>query len=359
MNKIKISIILLAVVIISACKSKVEEKVEEGKYTVTSPLLLDTFYTKDYIAQIQSIKNIEIRALEKGYLQSIGVDEGKSVKAGQMLFKIMPNAYEAELLKAQATAKEVEQEYLNTKTLFDKNIVSKAELAIAQAKYDEAKAEVSLAQLHLSFTEIKAPFSGVIDRIPLKLGSLIDEGALLTTLSDTSSVYAYFNVSESEYLSYKAQNNNDNKQITLILANGDEHKSKGIIETIEGQFDNETGNIAFRAKFPNPDLLLKHGETGKIRLTIPIKKALIIPQKCTYELQDKIYVYVVNNENKLVSRNVIIKQKLSNLYIIESGLMESDRILLDGLQTAKEDEKIEVDFIPAKKVMESLQLIKQ
>ncbi|MEN9523369.1 MAG: hypothetical protein RL065_1746 [Bacteroidota bacterium] len=359
MNKIKISIILFAVTIISACKSNVEEKVDEGKYTVTSPLLIDTVYTKDYIAQIQSIKNIEIRALEKGYLQSIGVDEGKSVKNGQMLFKIMPNAYEAELLKAKATAREVEQEYLNTKTLYDKNIVSKAELAIAQAKYDEAKAEVSLAQLHLSFTEIKAPFSGVIDRIPLKLGSLIDEGALLTTLSDNSSVYAYFNVSESEYLGYKAQNNNDNKQISLILANGEEHKSKGIIETIEGQFDNETGNISFRAKFPNPDLLLKHGETGKVRLTIPIKNALIIPQKCTYELQDKIYVYVVNNENKLVSRNVIVKQKLSNLYIIESGLKESDKILLDGLQTAKEDEKIEVDFIPAKKVIESLQLIKQ
>ena len=359
MNKIKFSIILFSVVFMAACKQNKEEKTEEGKYTVTSPLLMDTSFTKDYIAQIQSVKNIEIRALEKGYLQSIGVDEGRSVKAGQMLFKIMPNVYEAELLKAQATTKEVEQEFLNTKALFDKNIVSKAELAIAQAKYDEAKAEVSLAQLHLSFTEIKAPFNGVIDRIPLKLGSLIDEGALLTTLSDNSSVYAYFNVSESEYLSYKAQNNNDNKQITLILANGDEHKSKGIIETIEGQFDNETGNISFRAKFPNPDLLLKHGETGKIRLTIPIKKALIIPQKCTYELQDKIYVYVVNNENKLVSRNVIIKQKLSNLYIIESGLKESDRILLDGLQTAKDDEKVEVNFIPAKKVIESLQLIKQ
>jgi membrane fusion protein (multidrug efflux system) len=276
-----------------------------------------------------------------------------------MLFKIMPNAYEAELLKAQATAKEVEQEYLNTKTLFDKNIVSKAELAIAQAKFDEAKAEVSLAQLHLSFTEIKAPFNGVIDRIPLKLGSLIDEGALLTTLSDNSSVYAYFNVSESEYLSYKTQNNNDNKQITLILANGDEHKSKGIIETIEGQFDNETGNIAFRAKFPNPELLLKHGETGKIRLTIPIKNALIIPQKCTYELQDKIFVYVMDKDNVIHSKSISIKQKLSNLYIVESGINEGDKILLDGLQTAKDDAKIEAEFVSAKTVITNLQLIKQ
>jgi len=271
----------------------------------------------------------------------------------------MPKEYEAELQKAKAAATTAQIELQNVKKLADKNIVSSSELALAQAKLDEAKAEVSRAELFVSFTEIKAPFEGVIDRIQFKLGSLIDEGTLLTTLSNNKSVFAYFNVSEVEYLDFKSKKVDDKQKVSLLLANGDEHKYKGVIETIEGQFDNETGNIAFRAKFANPDFLLKHGETGKVRLTLSIKNALLIPQKCTYELQDKIYVYVLDKDNKLKSRNISIKQKLSNLYIIDSGLNETDKIILDGLQTASEDQKVQADFIPANKVIENLQLIKQ
>lgn len=349
---------LLVVAGLASCKHKEEEKAEAGKYTVTSPIVLDTTVTKDYIAQIQSIQNIEIRAQVKGYLESINVDEGRNVSAGQVLFNIMPKMYEAELLKQKAEMKQAEIELANTKNLADKNIVSKQELAVAQAKLDLQKAEVSKAELDLSFTKIKAPYDGIIDRIKFKQGSLIDEGGLLTTLSNNKEVFAYFNVSETEYLDFKNHHNDEHQKATLILANGDEHKYKGGIETIEGEFDNETGNIAFRAKFPNPDALLKHGETGKVRLTLPLKNALIIPQKCTYELQDKIYVYVLDKDNKLKARNIIIKQKLSNLYIIDKGLEATDKILLEGLQTAKEDEKIEANFIEPKTVISNLQLIK-
>jgi membrane fusion protein (multidrug efflux system) len=249
-------------------------------------------------------------------------------------------------------------EYTNTKTLAYKNIVSKAELAMAQAKLDIEKAELYKAELELSFTKIKAPFDGTIDRIKFKKGSLIDEGGLLTTLSNNRDVYAYFNVSEVEYLDFKNKKSDENQRVSLLLANGEEHKYNGKIETIESEFDNETGNLSFRAKFPNPEFLLKHGETGKVRLTIPLKNAIIIPQKCTYELQDKIYVYVVDKDNKLKSKNIVVKQKLSNLYVIESGLNEADKILLDGLQSAKEDQKIEATFIDPKDVINNLQLIK-
>ncbi len=351
---------MCAIVSLTSCTSKQEEKSEEGKYTVTSPMLMDTSFTKEYVAQIQSLQNVEIRAQVKGYLEKINVDEGQHVSAGQVLFNIMPKQYEAEYLKAKANAKKEELELQNVKTLADKNIVSKTELAIAQSELDEANAELASAELNVSFTQIKAPFEGIIDRIPFKIGSLIDEGALLTTISNNKEVYAYFNVSETEYLDYKSQMNTGEKNTaTLLLANNQEHKYKGVVETIEGQFDNETGNIAFRAKFPNPELLLKHGETGKVQLTIPIKNALIIPQKATYEIQDKIFVYVVDQNNTLKSKAIVVKQRLSNIYIIESGLSEKDKILLEGIQTANEDDKIEPEFVPAKKVIESLQLIKQ
>lgn len=332
---------------------------EKKKYSVTTPLIQDTSVVKEYIAQIQSIKNIEIRAQEKGYLQKIFVDEGQSVKAGQLMFKIMPQLIEAELNKAKALVSEAQVELDNAKILADKNIISKSEVAIKQAKLDEAKADVTLAEVKLSFTNIKAPFSGIIDRIRFKLGSLIEEGGLLTSLSDNNSVYAYFNLGESEYLNFMQKNKSKIHQtVQLKLANGEIYNYKGEVETIEGEFDNETGTIAFRAKFPNPNALLKHGETGKIQMKVDINKAMIIPQKATYEMQDKIYVFVLDKNNTVKSRNITVKSKLPDIYIVESGLEEGEKFLLDGVQIVKDDDKVVVDYKEPKSVISNLQLIK-
>ena len=356
MNKFLIPVFAF-VVLITSCHSKKAEKEEQVTYTVTNPMIIDTTYTKEYVAQIQSVKNIELRAQEKGFLESIKVDEGRTVKAGQTLFKIMPKVYEAEMYKAEAEVKQSEQEFLNTQSLNGKGIVSDAELKISKAKLDGAKADLELAKIHLSFTDIKAPFDGVINRIPLKIGSLIDEGALLTTLSDNRSMYAYFNVPEAEYLNFKKNVENENLEtVELVLANGDIHKHKGNVETIEGEFDKETGNIAFRAEFPNPELLLKHGESGKVRMKVPVKNAIIIPQKATYEIQDKVFVYVVTKDNIVKSRMVQIKYRLQNIFVIDSGLQADDRILVDGLQLVKEDDKINCKFQEPKSIISNLQL---
>ncbi len=345
---------------LTSCAHKTELKAEAGKYTITSPIVLDTTYIKEYVAQIQSIQNVEIRAQVKGYLDAIHVDEGQFVKPGQALFNIMPKVYEAEYQKARAHAQMEELELQNVKTLAEKEIVSITEQAIAQAKVDEANAELSLAGLDVAFTQINAPFEGTIDRLRFKKGSLIDEGTVLTSISNNREVFAYFNLTEVEYLDYKNRTANDKKNtVALIIANGNEHKYKGVIETVESEFDNNTGNIAFRARFPNPDLLLKHGETGKVQMTMSLKNALIIPQKATYEIQDKIYVYVVGDDDVIKSRNIMVKQKLPNLYVLESGLSENDKILLDGIQSANDGDKVETQFIPGRQVIDNLQLIKQ
>jgi len=348
---------LIALLCLVSCTTKKEEKEEAGKFTVTNAAKIDTSFTKEYVSQIRSVRNIEIRAQEKGYLQNIYVDEGQFVKAGQLLFRIMPKMYEAELLKAQAEAQAAEIELQNAKTLADKNVVSKSEQALAQAKLEKAKAEVALAKLHLSFTEIRAPFAGTIDRIPLKLGSLIDEGELLTSLSDNSQMFAYFNVSEPEYLEYQtnAKGRGDSK-VSLLLANNQPLKYKGKVEVIESEFDNETGNIAFRASFPNPDKLLKNGETGKVMMKVPVKKALIIPQKATYEIQDKMYVFVVDENDVLKSREITITGEMPDLYVVESGLTETDKIVLEGVQKAKDDDKISYTYQKPADVLSHLRL---
>ena len=357
MNKIVLLTGLVAFFGLTSCTEKKEIKEEAGKFTVTNPVVIDTSFTKEYVSQIRSVRNIEVRAQEKGYLQSIYVDEGQYVKAGQVLFRIMPKVYEAELQKSQAEAKAASIELQNTRLLADKNVVSKNEQAVAQARLEQAKAEASLAQLHLSFTEIRAPFSGTIDRIPKKLGSLIDEGELLTSLSDNSQMYAYFNVSEPEYLDYQSnvQGRGDNNVI-LLLANNTPLKQKGKVEVIESEFDNETGNIAFRASFPNPDKLLRNGETGKVLLTVPVKNALIIPQKATYEIQDKKYVFVVDSNNVVKSREITITGEMPDLYVVQTGISANDRILLEGVQQVKDDDKISYGYQKPNDVLAHLKL---
>jgi membrane fusion protein (multidrug efflux system) len=348
---------LCAILCHTGCTTKEVKTEAESKYSVTSPMKLDTSFTKEYVSQIKSVRNIEIRALEKGFLQKIYVDEGQTVKAGQLLFKIMPKMYEAELAKATAEAKSTEIELQNTKLLSDKNVVSQNEYAMAKAKLDQAKAEIAMAKFHLSATEIRAPFDGTIDRIPLKLGSLVDEGELLTSLSDNSQMFAYFNVSEPEYLNYETDlKNRGDKKVSLLLANNEVLKYKGDVETIESEFDNETGNIAFRARFPNPDHLLKNGETGKVQMTVPLKNALIIPQKTTYEIQDKVYVFVVDNKGIVHSRNITVLSEMSDLFVIGNGLNENDKILLEGVQTAKDDDKIKFSYVSPNEVISHLRL---
>ncbi|MDP4664016.1 MAG: efflux RND transporter periplasmic adaptor subunit [Salibacteraceae bacterium] len=345
MRKLLILVGLSVAIIQTSCSSHHEEHEQETKYLITSPVKMDTTHTRDYVCQIHSIQHIEVRALEEGYLQEIYVDEGQHVKKGQLLFKILPLLYQAELQSAKAEADFAEIEYLNTKNLADSEVVSQNELAMAKAKYDKAKAQLSLASVHLGFTEIRAPFDGIIDRFQVRLGSLIEEGDLMTSLSDNSQMWVYFNVPEAEYIEYMKNSEAKNgRKVRLIMANGEQFESLGEITTIEADFDNRTGNIAFRATFPNPHGLLRHGETGNIMMDTRIYNALLIPQRATFEIMDQRYVFLLDDENVLHTTRIKIGEELSHLFVVSDGLKEGDRILLDGIRKVKDSEKIAVRF---------------
>ena len=357
MRKMLMFMSLCAMLCYTSCAPKHEEKEEGTNFLITSPLRKDTLSLRQYVCQIRSIQHIEVRALERGYLQKIFVDEGQHVRQGQRMFQIMPLLYQAEQQKAQAEANFAEIEYQNTKQLADSNVVSPNELAMAKAKFDRAKAELSLAQTHLLFTEIKAPFDGIMDRFQARLGSLVDEGDLLTTLSDNRKVWVYFNVPEAEYLDYKSKAKKDSvMNVDLIMANHKMFDHAGIVETIEADFDNETGNISFRATFPNPEGLLRHGETGNIQVRRPVRNALLIPQKATFEVLEKKYVYVVDKDNIIRSREITITAELPHIFIVESGLNENDKILLEGLRQVRENEKIHCKFVRPDSVISHLDL---
>lgn len=336
---------LCALMLHTSCETKHEKTEAETKFSVTSPMKKDTTITNDYVCQIRSISNIELRAMEKGYLQDIFVDEGQFVKEGQLMFQIMPKLYEAEMKKAQAEVKAAEIEVQNSRSLAEKNVVSQNELALAEAKLDKAKAELELAKIHLGFTEIRAPFSGIMDRLHVRKGSMVDEGELLTTLSDNSKMWVYFNVPEAEYLNYQTNVSKDKMlEVKLRMANNELFKHSGKVEAIEGEFDNETGNIAFRATFPNPEGLLRHGQTGNIEVKEPIKDAIIIPQKATFEVLDKRYAYVVDENHIVKARELTIGAELPDLYIVSHGLGENERIVNEGIRKVKENDHITYDY---------------
>lgn len=366
-------LILITAVTISACSSRSPSDTDQGDLEpkvlpVTNVLMKDTNLYREYVADIQAVQNVELRARVQGFLEKIYVDEGQEVRKGQILFKINDEEYRAELAKANANlesaiaeAKASELEVDRLKVMVEKKVISETELSVAQAKLKAVNAKIeqarwakSNAQLKLSYTSIRAPFNGIIDRIPFKVGSLIDHGTLMTTVSDISEVFVYFNVSEGEYLDYVKntvrETGGHNRLVTLMLADGTLYPYEGSVETMGGQFQASTGSISFRARFPNPKSILKHGATGKIRLTNRLNDAIMIPQKAVFEIQDKNFVFVVDSTNKVRMRNFVPKTRFSHYYIVESGLKSGEEIVFEGIQGIRDGMRI----IPKKVRMDSL-----
>lgn len=334
-------LIFIVAGVTASCQHDGHAEREQSQFLATCPIRKDTIIYHEYVCQVRSIQHIELRVHEKGYLQHVYVDEGQRVKKGQLLFQILPMIYQAEAQKARAEASFAEIELQNTKSLADSNIVSSNELALAKARYNKAKAEQELAEARLYFTEIRAPFDGIVGRFnEVRLGSLVDEGELLTTLSDNSTMWVYYNVPEAEYLNFAAQNMNANRQVKLMMANGQFFELPGVVETIEADFNNETGNIAFRAAFKNPDALLRHGQTGKIYMPFVLDEALLIPQKATFEILDKKYVYLVRN-HVVHARQIEVGSELPHIYEVTQGLSERDTLLIEGLRKVKNEQHVE------------------
>ncbi len=348
----------LAFFVLPACdvEHAAHTRPEAPKLVVTTPLAKDVEVTQKYVCLINARKHIVVRAQHKeaGYLDEIHVKEGQKVEAGVELFRINPTLYEARYQAELAEVKYAEQEYKNAKQLFDAPgtpIISEQELRLYEAKLAQAKANASKAKAELDFTSIKAPFDGIIDRQLQQQGSLIKEGDELTTLSDNTVMWVYFNVPEAQYLDYtreQARQPGDSpatlelrdSRIELLLANGTRFPNAAYKTlTIEGEFRRETGNIAFRADFPNPEGVLRHGQTGTVLIHQLHPQALVIPQRATFEILDKAYVFVVGEDHVIHQREIEIEHELADIFVVSRGLALSDRIVLDGIQLIRDGQR--------------------
>lgn len=347
--------VALALASCTSSESKEHSSADKSKSVPVAAIhVLDTTIYKEYIADIQAVKNVEVRSRLSGFLEKIYVEEGSAVKEGQILFKINDEEYKADLSKAEAVlnnsiadAKTVELEQQRTKLLVKNNIVSKTELDLAAAKVKAAESRVAearsvlrYAKSRLSHTLIKSPFSGRIDRLPLKAGSLLEEGSLLTSVSDLSAVNVYFSITEKEYLSIASDagyaKNNFKKQVKLSLADGAVYPFAGQARFAESEFASQTGSLSLKATFPNPEGLLKHGASGKISVPVETGEILAVHQKSVFEIQDRTYVYVVGADNKIKMTPFQAGQRVGHYYMVSSGLTKSDKIVFEGTQSLRD-----------------------
>lgn len=315
---------------------------------------------REFNASLEGKVNVEIRAQVDGYLDKIFVDEGAYVKAGQPLFRINDRPYReqlsnasASLAAAQANEQKAAVEVSRITPLVDNNVVSDVQLKTAVAALQAAKANVAQAQagvsnarISLGYTLITAPVTGYIGRIPYKIGSLVgrSETQALTMLSDVHEVYAYFSMSEVDFLQFKdkvkgatiADKVKQLPPVELVMPDNSVYPEKGRIETMEGQFDKTMGAISFRAVFPNPNGLLRSGNTGKVKLSESFPSALVVPQEATFELQDKIFVFTVGDSNKVVSKPIRVSGKNNAYYFVEKGIAPGEGIVYTGLDRLRD-----------------------
>lgn len=329
---------------------------------------------QEYPASIEGTVNVEVRPQVSGTLDKVFVDEGAYVSAGQPIFKINELPYRSALNNALASLHAAEAAQGNAQIEVDKltplvenKVVSDYQLKTAKASYkvataniESAKANVSTAQINLGYTLIKAPVSGYIGRLERKQGSLVgpQDLAALTELSDVHEVHVYFALGEKDFVAFKEQYPGETIKdklkklpfVSLLLADGTEYVKHGKIDIVDGQFDKTTGAITVRATFSNPQGLLRSGNTGKIRLSLEHKDALIVPESATVDMQDKVFVFTVGDSSKVKKQAINIIGKNGDNYLVKDGVKAGDQIVLSGIDKLQEGMVIHPEKQSAEKV---------
>lgn len=320
-----------------------------------------TTLNTDYPATIQGQQNIEIRPKIDGYMERMYVDEGATVRKGQPLFRISAPQYEQEVRTAQANIKIAQAEVdaarmqvNKVRPLVEKDIISHFELESAeytleakQAALAQARATLANARTNLGYTSITSPVNGVVGTIPYKIGSLVSSNTVepLTTVSNIGKIYAYFSINEKQALNFSKITKGATVQerlktippVSLILSNGSEFPQKGRIETASGLINTETGSVSVRATFSNPGNVVRSGSSGIVRIPRTVDSAILVPQKATYEVQGKKFVYIVESTGTVRSAEIKVMENSNGQYfVVEEGLRPNDKIVLEGVAGLKE-----------------------
>ena len=374
---ITVLLALFCLLATSSCTTKVKKTPPPKPFPIVEVAKQDVESYYSFPAEISGKNNNQVRSKIQGYILEVFIDEGAKVEEGQPLFKLETNIQDrnadaaqaqvssslAKIDAAKAGVQAAQVEVDKLIPLVEKNIISNIQLETARANLLKAKGQLSQAQAghsaatanfqgieeDIKFSTITSPIDGIVGKLNSRTGSLVgpSDPNPITTVSDVSEVYAYFSVNERQYIYFfqKFPGASLDDKISLIppidleLANGSMFEEQGVVETSTGQIDPTTGTIEFRVKFENKNGLLSNGNTGKVRVPRKYKNALVVPESATYEQQGFTYVYKSQGDS-VVSMVVEIKDRVSNLAIIEKGLEEGELVVGKGVGNLKNRMKI-------------------
>ncbi|MCT4644668.1 MAG: efflux RND transporter periplasmic adaptor subunit [Carboxylicivirga sp.] len=365
-QRFRLSLAFIAIVL-SACQGGNWNQQAQGdpKLPVIKIETADLSSFTSYPTSLEGIQSIDIRAKVDGYINKVNVDEGQKVKAGTVLFELETFSLSQSALAAKSAIKSAELEVKKLKPLVEQKVVSAIQLQTAEANLQQAKANYRSILANIEYTKIKSPVDGVVGTINFREGALVSPATqdALTQVSNTNDVYAFFSINEKDLLRLmkdtegKSMNEKISAlpEVELVLADGSVYPHKGIIGTIAGQVEKTTGGVQFRATFPNPDQLLRNGNSGQIRLPESYTNNIAIPQQCSFEIQGIPHVYLLNDDNTLQSKAIDVEAKVGRYLVIRDGLTKGQTILAKGLNKVFPGSKIIPEKTSMKELIESFQ----
>jgi membrane fusion protein, multidrug efflux system len=352
LNLRKVAFVVFAFTMLISCKQKQAEKANVIlSYPVTTLTEQEVVLLSTYPAIIKGQEDVEIKPRIDGFIEAVNVDEGTIVKKGQILFKInSPSAIQS-LENAKAIFNTAKLDVERMRPLAEKGIISNVQLKTYENTFASAQATLNQAQSTLSWTNVTSPVDGVVGTMAYRLGSLVNSSNILTTVANTTNVYANFSLNEKELLEFlrswkggsQAEKIKNMPDVKLLLADGSEYEVPGRIETISGVMNAATGSINLRAKFSNKEGLLLSGTSGKIVIPKTLKNVFLIPQKATFSQQDKVLAYKVQGDS-VVQKIITVASTPDGInYAVTSGLANGDKIVIDGISTLKNGKEIKIN----------------
>ncbi len=366
-------LMIVATAWLSCDKSKAITEMPVAEYPTITLSAQETVVHLEFPTSLEGLETVEVRSKIDGYIEQVYVEEGSVVTSGQKLFRIDANQFLQEVNQRKAAISAIEAaletahlHVLRTQILVDKKIVNSFELTTAtnlervkKAELTQAKSALSDAQSQLAFTQIVSPINGVVGRLPFKKGALVQSAAelALTTIANTTQVYAHFAVNQQQLNRFLAPYTGDKlaeklknmPEVSLITSGGEEYTHKGHIQSLSGVLNAETGSANFRALFPNPNGILWSGANGILRIPTQLNQALLVPKKAVFEIQGKYFIYKVGSENRVAQVEIeVLPTTTEREYIIQSGLKAGDIVVTDGIGTLKNGMSIRPTTISAK-----------
>lgn len=336
-----------------------------------------------YPATLEGVQTVNVRPRVQGFIVEMRVDEGEIVEKGEVLFRLNNEEYqqavrsaEADVQAARANVQQAKNEVERLTGLVESDIVSEYELKTAQNTLQSqrgalAQAEAALknAQVDLDYTYVRSPATGVIGSIPYRIGSLVSSNSAepLTVVADISSVHAYFSMNERELLSMVQRTGagqpdealrariEDLPDARLLLSDGSTYEHRGDISLASGHINTETGAASFRARFPNPEMMLRNGATGTLQIPYRRDSSVVVPKSATYEVQNKRFVYRVSDSSTVESTEIqTAPRSTAKLFVVNEGLRRGDRIVTEGIGGLSDGASVRPRAVPADSLYRTL-----